>query len=280
MANKWVEKSLKLAWERDYLDQLMNIYPAIPSFREPLPNDLRKKIKESFKHKKDKDLVEAILSARKQNYPFPIEHPYAALLGGLPQETKKVLLDKNPKVINIIAKILFLMGISDVIKGIERPPDINRQMGPLFKQWLKKNFSNKNEYSFDPDLLKSTKGKITFFDGADMAIDSYIRQVLKVDLPQLSFRRDLLVKVDGIIIVGEARFLSTSGGSQTRDIENTLGFVRTVNTSDIKNFRAIAIIDGIVWFNTSYKKLIGGVPDSVPVMSALLIEDYLKELKS
>jgi len=280
MANKWVEKSLKLAWERDYLDQLMNIYPAIPSFREPLPNDLRKKIKESFKHKKDKDLVEVILSARKQNYPFPIEHPYAALLGGLPQKTKKVLLDKNPKVINIIAKILFLMGISDVIKGIERPPDINRQMGPFFKQWLKKNFSNKNEYSFAPDLLKSTKGKITFFDGADIAIDSYVRQVLKIDLPQLSFRRDLLVKVNGIIIVGEARFLSTYGGSQTRDIENTLGFVRTVNTSDIKNFRAIAIIDGIVWFNTSYKKLIGGVPDSVPVMSALLIEDYLKELKS
>ncbi len=280
MANKWVEKSLKLAWERDYLDQLMNIYPAIPSFREPLPNDLREKIKESFKHKKDKDLVETILSARKQNYPFPIEHPYAALLGGLPQETKKVLLDKNPKVINIIAKILFLMGISDVIKGIERPPDINRQMGPLFKQWLKKNFSNKNEYSFDTDLLKSTKGKITFFDGADIAIDSYVRQVLKIDLPQLSFRRDLLVKVNGIIIVGEARFLSTYGGSQTRDIKNTLVFVRSVNTRDIKNFRAIAIIDGIVWFNNSYKKLIGGVPDSVPVMSALLIEDYLKELKS
>ena len=280
MANKWVEKSLKLAWERDYLDQLMNIYPAIPSFREPLPNDLRKKIKESFKHKKNKDLVETILSARKQNYPFPIEHPYAALLGGLPQKTKEVLLDKNPKVINIIAKILFLMGISDVIKGIERPPDINRQMGSLFKQWLKKNFSNKNEYSFNPDLLKSTKGKIAFFDGADIAIDSYVRQVLKIDIPQLSFRRDLLVKVNGIIIVGEARFLSTYGGSQTRDIENTLGFVRTVNTSDIKNFRAIAIIDGIVWFNTSYKKLIGGVPDSVPVMSALLIEDYLKELKS
>jgi len=248
--------------------------------REPLPNDLKKEINKSFMNKKDKDLVETILSARKKSYPFPIEHPYASLLGGLPNKTKKVLLDKNPKLISTIAKILFAMGFSDVIKGMERPPDINRQMGPVFKQWLKKHFSNKNEYCFTTDLLNQPKGKVAFFDGGDKAIDSYVRTVLKVGFPELSLRRDVLVNVDGLIIVGEARFLSTSGGSQTRDIGNTLEFVRTINMSNIQNLLAIAIIYGIVWFDTSYRKLIGGEHDSVPVMSALLLEDYIKEVKS
>lgn len=280
MANKWVEKSLKLAWERDYLDQLMNIYPAIPGIREPLPNELKTKIKKSFSRKEGRALLEAILSARKKGYPFPIEHPYAGILGGLPQKTKQVLLDRNPKLIKTIAKMLSIIGFSDVMKGMQRSPDINRQMGQVFKQWLKKHFGNKKAYSFGSDLLNPTKGKVTFFDGGDAAIETYIHDILKVDLAGLIFRRDLLVNVNGTIIVGEARFLSSSGGSQTRDIGNTLEFVRTVNMSNIQNFQAIAIIDGVVWFDTTYRKTMEGVPDSVPVMSALLIEDYLKELKS
>lgn len=279
MANKWVEKSLELAWRRDYLDQLMSIYPAILGFRENLPSELKIKIDNAFSNKNERSLIEAILSARKQNYPFPIEHPYAALLGGLPQKTKQVLLDRNPKLINTIAKVLFLIGLPDVIKGMERPPDINRQMGSSFRQWLKKYFSNKKEFSFGSDLVNTDERKITFFDGADAAIESYVRTVLKVNLPELNFRRDLLVNVDGIIIVGEARFLSTSGGSQSRDIGNTLQFVKTVNTANLEHFRAIAIIDGVVWFSNSYKKIMEDAPASVPIMSALLLEEYLQEVK-
>ena len=280
MTNKWIEKSLLLAWESDYLDQLMSIYPAVPGFRKPLPRELKTKIEKSFSDKNEKDLIEAILSARKEGYPFPIEHPYAALLGGLPQKTKKILLDKNPKLISTIAKVLYVMGFSDIIKGMGRAPDINRQMGPAFRQWLKKSFSNKKQYSFSSDLGNKDKAKITFFDGADTSIESYVHTVLKVNLTGLNFKRDLLVNVGGLIIVGEARFLSTSGGSQSRDIGNTLQFVETVNKANLENFRAIAIIDGVVWFNTSYKAIISKVTESIPVMSALLLEQYLQEIKN
>lgn len=279
MANKWIKRSLRLAWESDYLDQLMGIYPAVPNLREPLPSELKIKIKKAFSDKDEQTLLEAILSVRKEGYPFPIEHPYAALLGGLSQKTKKVLLDKNPKLIRTIAKILLDMGFSDVVEGMERSPDINRQLGPAFRKWLKTYFSNKKGFSFGSDLVNTDEGKITFFDGADTAIESYIRTVLKVGFTELNFRRDLLVNVGGLIIVGEARFLSTSGDSQSRDIGNTLQFVGTVNKADPENFRAIAIIDGIVWFDNSYKKEMLGLPESIPVMSALLLEQYLQEIK-
>lgn len=242
MANKWIERSLRLAWESDYLDQLMSIYPAVPNLREPLPKELKIKIKKAFSEKDEQTLLEAILSARREGYPFPIEHPYAALLGGLSQKTKRILLDKNPKLIRTIAKMLLDMGFSDVVKGMERSPDINRQLGPAFRNWLRTYFSNKKGFSFGSDLVGTDKSEIVFFDGADTAIESYIRTVLKVNLLELNFRRDLLVNVGGLIIVGEARFLSTSGGSQSRDIGNTLGFVEIVNTANLENFRAIAML--------------------------------------
>lgn len=279
MANKWVADSLELAWKCDYLDQLMAIYPAVPGMRERLPKELKVAIQRSFSLKEGRGLLETILSARKQKYPFPLEHPYAALLGGLPEKTKKLLLDKNPRVVGTIAKILFSMGVQNVVKGMERAPDINRQLGAAFRGWLRREFSNKKGYSFQQDLVNCPKGKITFFDGADMAIEAYIKTDLGIVLPNVSFKRDLLVNINGLIIVGEARFLSTSGGSQTRDIGNTLNFVRTVNESSIKNLKAIAMIDGVVWFNTSYKRIMSSVPDSVPVMSALLLEQYLQEIK-
>jgi hypothetical protein len=279
MANEWVEKSIKLAWGSDYLDQLMAIYPAIPGLRKPLPKEVKRGIEGSFSNGNSKSLIKAILLAREHGFPFPFEHPYAALIGGLPDKTKNILLDKNPVLVETIGKVLFGIGKEDLVKGMERPPDINRQLGPAFRQWLQRTFSSSRGYCFGTDLLSCPKGKIMFFDGADSAIESYIHDVLKISLHNVSFRRDILVSVEGQIIVGEARFLSTSGGSQTRDISNTLNFVQAINKSKISDFTAVAIIDGIVWFNAAYKKEMQNAPVNVPIMSALLIESYLRMIQ-
>jgi hypothetical protein len=280
MSNEWVEKSIKLAWGSNYLDQLMSIYPAIPSLRNPLPEEVKRGIEKSFSSGDSKSLIKTILLARKYHFPFPFEHPYAALIGGLPDKTKNILLDNNPVLVETIGRVLFDMGKENLVKGMERPPDINRQLGAVFRQWLKRTFSNRKGYCLGTDLLSCPKGKIMFFDGADTAIASYICDILKISLKNVNFRRDILISIEGRIIVGEARFLSTSGGSQDRDIGNTLNFVRTVNKSKINKFTAVAIIDGIVWFNAPYKKRMQNAAKNVPVMSALLIEDYLRKVQA
>lgn len=279
MPNKWVKESLRLAIERNYLDRLIEIYPPIPTARDPLPEEIRTRIRELYEGRKMKELIVTILDVkRKYGYPFPIEHPYAALLGDLNPELRDKIIKLNPNVVETLSKILLDMGVNGIIRGMERPPDINRQLGHAFQQWLRRKFSDKSKFIFLKDLNYCPKDKICFFDGKDTAINKYVRTKLGIKAGDISFRRDVLVRVKDKIIIAEARFLSTSGGSQTRDINNTIEFIRKVQDLEIDNFVAIGLLDGIVWLNPSYRRMMESLDDNITVMSALLFDKFLEEL--
>ncbi|MGC8961707.1 MAG: hypothetical protein ACP5K1_04595, partial [Candidatus Bathyarchaeia archaeon] len=86
--------------------------------------------------------------------------------------------------------------------------------------------------------------------------------------------RDLLFRTKDKFVVGEALFLSTYGGSQTRDLKETIEFVKKMKGRIV----AVGILDGIVWFDGRYIKLLSGLAGDEPVLTALLLKDFLESL--
>jgi len=251
------------------LDKLSRVYPAEVLPRRPLDENEKKVIKELHENKKGKDLVMFLLELAKRRddkHPFPIEHPYASIFRQKPE-----LIDKNPRTFKLLEEILLKMPIEDIIKGCERPIDINRVMGQAFQKWLKEYFQAKGIPFLAPDEFASHKDE-AFLDGKDIKILEYANKVLGIELER---GRDFLYKTKDKYVIGEARLLSTSGGSQTRDLRETISFIKRAKGKVI----AIGVLDGIVWFNNSYVKLLSTLGEDEPAMSVLLLDDFLDSLR-
>jgi hypothetical protein len=162
------------------------------------------------------------------------------------------------------------MSVEDVIKGVERPIDINRVMGQAFYNWLGRHFPSRGI----PILPESQFGNYVsgaFFHGRDADILGYVTRVLGHTLER---GRDFLYKKGDKFVVGEARFLSTGGGSQDRDLNETIEFIRQNKGRVI----GLGVLDGIVWFNKSYVRKLSDLKDDEPALTVLLLEDFLKSL--
>jgi len=286
LLNEWAKRTLELATNGNYLDRLLEIYPAKLPPGRPLPQDVKQKIVDLYHKGEYEKLVILLIELKDRNYPFPIEHPYAALLRHLSRTKRYSVIKRNPQIIKELADLLVSLGLNNIIRGVERPKDINRTLGVAFKAWVNKKFRETPFKVVDNHnlLLKCSNNEICIYVGPDEKIAEFIKFYLRLKEPEdRFFDRDIIVKVKNLYIVGEARFLSTPGGSQNRDLDNTLRFVETMeniagSTTDIK-VKGIALIDGVVWFHNSYVKQIKqrAINDRV-VMSALFLKEYLLDL--
>jgi len=213
-----------------------------------------------------KGLINFLLGLTKRGHPFPIEHPYASIF-----RQKRELIVKNPLVFQHLEKTIMSMRVEDIIRGCERPIDLNRVMGQAFQSWLKQHFSSKG-IPFLPEVqFQSYKGTV-FFDGKDAAILDFVNRKLGYALER---GRDFLYKFGDRFVIGEARFLSTSGGSQTRDLNETIEFIRKVRGRVL----GVGVLDGIVWFNRSYINKLLSLKDDESVLTVLLLDDFLESLR-
>lgn len=283
--NYWTKKTLNLATKGNYLDRLLEIYPANVPPERPLPEPIRRRIINYYNQKRFEELVVFLISLDKK-HPFPIEHPYAALLRGLRKEQRGSVIKRNPRVVEELANLLVSLGLENILRGLERPKDINRTLGAAFKRWINEKFT-KDPFRVVKDykmLPTCSDTEICIYAGPDEKIAEFIKVYLRLKEPVKGFfDRDIIVKVKDTYVIGEARFLSTPGGSQTRDLENTLRFVENMekiakNTTKVK-VKGIALVDGIVWFHRPYINMITrqAINDKV-VMSVLFLEEYLLDL--
>jgi hypothetical protein len=264
--NEWVRKSIRLAESEGYLDKLSSIYPATTLPVRPLNNQLRDKIRLLHKNGDLEGLLKLLLELTKKKHPFPIEHPYASIFRQNPG-----LIEKNPRVFQELGRVILSMSVEDVIKGVERPTDINRVMGQAFYKWLRNHFSNQGIPILPEPQFTSYTGN-TLFDGRNSDILTYVTRTLKL---QLVRGRDFLYKTkSGRFVIGEARFLSTSGGSQNRDLNETIEFIRHTKGKVI----GVGVLDGIVWFNRRYVDMLSSLEDDEPALTVLLLEDFLNSL--
>lgn len=284
--NEYTLESIRLARDENYLDRIIKIYPARLPPERPLPANIMKSIEKLYEQGSYRDIVLLLLNLK--DYPFPVEHPYASLLRHLGRDDRLRVLEKNPGLLRELVDVIKELGVEGIIRGVKRPKDINRMLGNAFKSWIKREFiTGPFKVVESPSKLSAcNQDGICIYVDSDEKISEFIVESLLLiqsdkDMEHYSklFRRDILVKVKDKYIVGEARFLSTPGGSQTRDLENILQFLvdcEKIRTKNNSRLYGVAIIDGIVWFYEEYlNRIISIARGNRVVLSALLLEHLL-----
>jgi len=255
--NKWIQKSINLANSKGYLDKLFKIYPIELGDIRGVPDSIKNEIQKAFRTKNKTVLIKELLKLPK----FPIDDPYIASLRRHPS-----LLSKNPETIERISEKLFSMGVDTVFKLAGKPKSPSRQFGHSFKKWLRTldyPFLGENEF-------KEYDG-IAFLDGSDKKLKKFAIEKLKVR--NLRKGIDFILKIKNKFVLGEAKFLTDYGGTQNNQFNDA------INVAKIKKDKIIgvAVLDGIVWFesNAYMHKTIKQI-DGI-ALSALLLNEFIKE---
>lgn len=258
--NIWANKSFKIAKGKGYLDKLSKIYPVDDGTGEivPVDNKIIKHIKQLFTSKKREELLLYLLDFKR----FPFDDPY---VGFLRHDIKAI--KNNPQTINRLWVKLTNLGLVEIIQGISRPKSASRKFGQYFSNWLKTEFPTLSEKDFI-----SSKKKIAVLSGGDVSLQKFAKDNLGYSR---SKGLDFVVKVKNNFVIGEAKFVSHSGGTQDKSVREAIDFVSGVKVN--QNVLKVAVIDGVPWVGSSslYKSL-KDLDIDRNVMSALLLKKFFK----
>jgi len=264
--NKWIIKSKDLVKSNFYLDRLMEIYPPEEISRK---KDVEKEspfLKQLFQEKKCSQLIRELIRLRKCGFKFPIENPYISFFAHYEDA-----IEKNPKTVEKICNKLFEMNFEEIKKRLEAPKKASRRIGPMFKNWLKKNFYFLKYNEF----IKSNK-KIVFLDGSDKFLKEYAIKELKCKFRELSKGLDFLAKIkQNKYIIGTAKFITDFGGTQDNQFKEAISLVK--ETQCPSNVIIIAVIDGVAWLGGEMKATLEKLKENEFCLSALLLKEFLKE---
>lgn len=142
--------------------------------------------------------------------------------------------------------------------------------GTAFKQWL-----DKGTLGLKPiDLSKYERNNDNaVFRGPDAQMMSFAKQ-------HLGYKRDkgidFLGRFNGKYVIGEAKFISDEGGHQNDQFLDAMTTIQEENSDDV---RYIAILDGVLYIPGRKKMYTMITSQDIPVMSALLLRDYLYNLE-
>lgn len=265
--NYWTKVSVEFAQQRNYLDQLYKVYPITPNLRRELSKSKIENIKSAYESGINEDLVKSLLDLDL----FPIKDSYVAYL-----KRDKSAIDRNPQTINRIAGNLFQMGFEDIIDKCTAPKETNRQIGPMFKQWVDKGTIGAPIYKNFNDFLNCNDNCILNMSDAEM--EKFARDYL-------GFKRekgiDFIAKFNNKYVIAEAKFITDFGGHQNAQFDDA---VRTMQSdfSDKKvenEFIPIAIMDGVLYIkgNNKLYNYLKNHPDQT-IISALVLREYLYSL--
>ncbi len=236
--NKWVNKSIKLANKRNYLDLLFEIYPVSEEQMRKLLKGSKHEIIENYDKRDKISLIKSFFKLKK----FPINDPYIASLRKYP-----FLIIKNPKTIERIGKKLFSIKVNDLLKLAIQAKSASRQFGQSFRNWLQD-----IGYPFLEEKDFIIYDKVAFLKGSDEKLKQFA--VKKLKLKGLGRRPDFILRAKDKFIIGEAKFLSDYGGTQNNQFDGAIKITK-INSNNIEG---VAILDGIVWFKSNtymYKKV-------------------------
>lgn len=260
--NPWILKSIELFENTSYLDDLLNVYPLNSAVPVHLPANFKRRIILAHQARNTTELIEMLLSRKK----FPYDEPLAYLI-------KEVAncLDNNPEQMQRIANALYAMTADELVTHLESGPKLNTQMGPMFATWQRNNFSLLNL----EDFQLSSNG-IFILSASEEEGKVFVSETLNQNVKK---RPDLVAKVNQTYIIGEAKWISRSGGNQNNQVQDVLTFCENQRGDVIR----VGIIDGFPW---SIRKRNGSIiNDKVNVivqecpydiLSALLLNEYLE----
>lgn len=136
--NKWTNLSIEYANQRSYLDDLFHVYPTIPEGIREIDENVWAEVEKAFKRKNNKLLIRELLKLDL----FPIKDSYVAYL-----KRDNTSIDRNPRTINRICGRIYEIGLDKLYEKCSEPKETNRQIGPMFREWLRKKIIRNNTSS-------------------------------------------------------------------------------------------------------------------------------------
>ncbi|HCN36433.1 MAG TPA: restriction endonuclease [Bacteroidetes bacterium] len=259
--NYWTRLSIDYANQRSYLDDLFKVYPTIPDGIRTIDKELWKNIEKAFYSKINEVLINELLKLDL----FPIKDSYIAYLKQDPNSIKR-----NPQTINRICGRLYDLGLDKIFERCSEPKETNRQIGPMFNNWLKRKSLGLQPVSLEEFLSNSNNAILGGTDDDKM-------KFAKIHLNYVRNKGlDLVARFNNKYVIGEAKFLSSDGGSQNSDFEDAIATIEAKETNAIK----VAILDGVLYIPSGKKmhKYITNPYKDYNIMSSLVLREFLYQI--
>ncbi|HMP32650.1 MAG TPA: hypothetical protein PKD85_23790, partial [Saprospiraceae bacterium] len=176
----------------------------------------------------------------------------------------------TPQTINRLCGRLYEMGLDKIYERCTEPKETNRQIGPMFNNWLKK-----KALGLEPvPLVDFSK------DSTDAILGGTDDDKMKFAKNVLNYHRnkglDLVARFNGKYVIGEAKFLSSDGGSQNSDFEDAVTTLEAKDANAVK----VGILDGVLYIPSNKKmhKFITNPYKDYNIMSSLVLREFLYQL--
>ncbi|MBI5234588.1 MAG: restriction endonuclease [Deltaproteobacteria bacterium] len=256
--NSWTKLSIEYANQRSYLDDLFQVYPTIPEGIRDIDGGLWKGIEKAFEKRDNVALLENLLKLDL----FPIKDSYVAYL-----KRDKKALKRNPATAARLCGRLYEMGLNEIFSRSSEPKETNRQIGPLFRRWLRK-----KSLGIEPvKLVEFLKAK------GNAVLDAGDAEMMAFAKEHLNYKHDkgldFIGRFNGKYVIGEAKFLTDFGGHQNAQFNDAIVTIKAKNVKAVK----IAILDGVLYIkgkNKMYKDITGKLKNE-NIMSALVLREFL-----
>ncbi|GAA9520696.1 hypothetical protein HpHA31_12720 [Helicobacter pylori] len=261
MVNYWTKLSIEYANQRSYLDDLFQVYPTIPEGLREIDSKIWSNIEYHFKQKDNLALITELLNLDL----FPIKDSYIAYL-----KRDKSALEHNPRTINRICGRLYEMGLNKIFEKCSEPKETNRQIGPMFKDWI-----NNKSLGVEPVDLNDFIANEN--DAILRASDNIMAEFAKSHLNYHHHKGlDFVARFNKKYIIGEAKFLTDFGGHQNAQFNDAISTIETPNIKAIK----VAILDGVLYIESNNKmhKLLDTTYRNYNIMSALVLREFLYQI--
>lgn len=281
--NTWIKNSFDLHNSYGYLDKLSDIYPMLNNEVRELDEKLKTKIYNAYTSRNDIELFKLLLPLNK----FPIKDSYKAYFSRTPKKEQESIIKSNPKTIERICSRLYDLGWEKLLIGLEEPIETNRQIGPMFPNWIRNQYPSYTNFN----QFLNSDDKICVLSASDDKLVDFVENTLKVHLPKTTSKKakglDLVAKVNlnnkTTYVIGEAKFLSDEGGHQNAQLKDALHLITANDFSYPSNINIIriAVLDGVCWINSKDAKMqkeIKGLSSNDIAISALLLNDLFESL--
>ncbi len=256
--NKWIQQSIQYANQYSYLDDLFQVYPTIPEGIRDIDELKWKQVESAFKKKNNKALIESLL----QLDLFPIKDSYIAYL-----RRDHKAIEHNPRTINRLCGRIYELGLSKLFERCTEPKETNRQIGPLFKEWIRSKALGITPVPLNKFISSSN----------DAILDASDTQMMDFAREELNYKHDkgldFVARFNGKYVIGEAKFLTDFGGHQNAQFSDAISTIKTPRVKAIK----IAILDGVLYIPSNNKmyKAITKTYSNENIMSALVLREFL-----
>lgn len=259
--NYWTELSIEYANQRNYLDDLFQVYPTIPEGIREINTARWTNIETAFNRNNNHDLIKELIKLDL----FPIKDSYIAYL-----RRDRTAIDRNPQTVNRISGRLYEMGLDIIFARCTEPKETNRQIGPFFKRWLDRGALGIQPVGIDEFMATNDNA---ILKGSDAQLMEFARNHLNYHHNK---GLDFIGRFNGKYVLGEAKFLTDFGGHQNAQFNDAISTVEAKGVNAIK----IAILDGVLYIKGSNKMYndITTTYAECNILSSLVLREFLYQI--